>query len=138
MSPPTTLQRRIYISTSWRNTLRLENKSAIGQSYGGPEYALSWLETQLGLQRKTVSNAKRTLQYAARLKKAELKVCAESFALDAWGTAANLLQRRDDLLIWGWDGKDDKRLPALAHDLAATEAVEGILAPGTPERLSAA
>lgn len=136
MSYSPTLRHNLQTSIAWRGPLPINPLSAFGQSTGSPENILDWLEQQLGHKRKPASNATRVLQYAARLGKAQLKVSAASFALDTWGTAANLLQRRDDLLMWGWNGKSDKRLPALASDLAETEAIEELLAPGTSERIN--
>lgn len=71
---------------------------------GGPVVLLEWLETQLGLPQADVHRAARVMQYADVLSKVR-GVCFErSLAADRWETASELLQRRDELMLCGWDG----------------------------------
>lgn len=122
------------ISLAWSGSLIIPG-AAIGESHGGAVILLDWLETQLGLRCPPTSAAARVLQYAGKLSRAKLKVAGESYKSDPWGTATNLLKRRDDLLLWGWNGRDDKKLPDLARDLAAVESVDGPLGPAVAERI---
>ncbi len=111
--------------------------AAIGQALGGRETLLRWLETQLGLQRKPVAEATRVVRYGASLRAADGSSYRASLEADLWGTAKSLLARRDGLRLLGWDGRDDKRLPPLARDLAVVEE-RGALAPSEADRLDAA
>ena len=114
-----------------------DEAASIAVIRGGSTALLAWLETQLGLLSKPVSDAARTLQYAARLDQAKLKLCAKSLSTDRWGTTDALLERRDDLLISGWDGKAHADLPPLSRELAQAEKVDSPLYEGAAERLAA-
>lgn len=84
---------------------------------GGPEALLHWIETQLGLLQDTPSEANRIMEVARVLEGAERTVFANSFAVDRWGTARELLARVEQLRLAGWDGKDSPKLPPLVRDL---------------------
>lgn len=76
------------------------------------------------------------MRYGARLRATKRPSYRASLEADLWGTAKSLLARRDGLRLLGWDGRDDKRLPPLARDLAAVEE-RGVLAPSEADRLDA-
>jgi RecB family exonuclease len=103
---------------------------------GGPAELLRWLEIHLGLSREPVPAARRIAQAAARFDRVEKPFWAESFATDRWSTARELLARRDELLLAGWDGAASADLPLVA-DLARGEGTGLPLAPGPAERLAA-
>lgn len=109
-------------------------EASLGRLRGGPEILLDWLETQLGLAGSGLPFTDRVTQYAALLDDHEGGVYHESFQADRWATAADLLQRRDELRMAGWDGADAPDLPELVHDLAAIEST-GDVPPGVPDRL---
>lgn len=134
MSDRRPLIARLEISLAWSGAL-ITPGASIGESRGGAVILLNWLETQLGLHYPPTPTSTRVLQYAARLSRAKLKVAGESFQSDPWGTATNLLKRRDDLLLWGWNGLDDNKLPVLARDLAAIESAGGTLGLAIAERI---
>lgn len=70
----------------------------------GPLGMLNVLETQLGLLRLEVSNSDRVLQYLEILKRLDSpeRFYHRSFAVDALGTAATLLNWRDQWHLHGW------------------------------------
>ncbi len=88
---------------------------------GGAMALLSWLETQLGLQRLLPGHTERALAFAALLDGTGGSSYSESFATDRWATAMRLLSLRDELLMAGWDGRAAAGLPRLVNDLAAAE-----------------
>ena len=109
----------------------------------GPLGVLNVLETQLGLLRLDISNSDRVLQYLDVLKRLDTpeRFYHRSFAVDALGTAATLLNWRDQWHLHGWDGTAAAALvdgeQARLRDMAAIdlEAVK-TLAPSVGERLS--
>lgn len=111
-------------------------EASVGHLRGGPEILLDWLEIQLGLAGSGTPHTDRVTRYAALLDEAGLEVCARSFEADRWATAAELLARRDELRMAGWDGSDDPGFPMLVRDLATVEAT-GEVPPGLPDRLEA-
>lgn len=109
----------------------------------GPLGMLNVLETQLGLLRLENSNSDRVLQYLDVLKRldSQTRFYHQSFAVDGLGTAATLLNWRDQWHLHGWTRTASAALingeqPRL-RDMAAidTEAVT-TLAPSIGERLS--
>jgi ATP-dependent helicase/nuclease subunit B len=104
---------------------------------GGPEDLLEWLETQLGLPQANTHRASRVMQYANATETVSDACFAESLQTDRWETASDLLARRDELLLCGWDGSCDERLPRMVQDLAKVEAFYQGVFPGEAERLRA-
>lgn len=90
----------------------------VNQIRGGPETLLGWLETQLGLPTAAVHKADRITEYAVALDTVEDSVIAASMHTDRWATASELLSRRDELLLAGWDETDSDDLPKVVRDLA--------------------
>jgi ATP-dependent helicase/nuclease subunit B len=93
---------------------------------GGRRTLLEWLEQHLGLQTAQPSAPERATAYAQALARADGASYRDSFQADRYGTAAHLLELRDELRLAGWDGADRAGLPALVRDLAKAEG------PGVP------
>ena len=60
----------------------------------------------------------RTLEFAAALDRMPAPSFAESLDADRWGTASELIVRRDALRLTGWEGRSNASLPTLLNDLA--------------------
>lgn len=93
-------------------------ESTINQQRGGPETLLRWLETQLGLPTPERHRASLITEYAAALDAVHPSSIARSVATDRWATASELLSRRDQLLLAGWDGRSSDCHPEVVNDLA--------------------
>ena len=104
---------------------------------GGPDALLSWLETQLGLLTAPPTWSGRITEYAALLEGAPGAAYARSLEVDRWATSAELLARRDELRMAGWDGFACEALPPILNDMAAAEGSGRALRAGTAERLQA-
>ena len=103
--------------------------------HGGPETLLRWLETQLGLPVASFHQADRITEFAAVLDGLEDSIIAESMTADRWATAAELLARRDELLLAGWDGLDSEALPDIVRELARAAAGKDFVFPNEAKRL---
>ena len=103
--------------------------------HGGPETLLQWLETQLGLLAGGVHQADRITEYAAALDTLGGSLIAESMAADRWATATELLARRDELLLAGWDETDSETLPSIVRELASAAAGKKFVFRSEAERL---
>ena len=95
----------------------------LNEVHGGPDALLNWLETQLGLLGPVVPKANRVTELASWLDAAGDAVFIQSLATDRWATASQLLTRRDELRMAGWNGDGHESLPALMRDLG--RAAEG-------------
>lgn len=107
----------------------------INELSGGPETLLGWLEGQLGLAAAPVHRASRISEYAAALDTVADSVINRSLATDRWATAAELLSRRDELLLAGWNERDGEALPPLVQDLATAAAGRTFVFPGDATRI---
>ncbi|HWE31333.1 MAG TPA: hypothetical protein VHB97_25180, partial [Polyangia bacterium] len=92
----------------------------IGQASFGPMALLRDLELRLGLVDNDASPAVRGARWSSRVMRlAAERFYARSHAVDAWGTALELLRWRDELVLAGWDGapieSGGERLAALAE-----------------------
>jgi RecB family exonuclease len=96
---------------------------------------LEWLETQLGRPQLDVERASRVMQYADALTRVENACFSESLIADRWETASELLKRRDELMLCGWDGVHSKGCPRIVTDMAAAEVHYSKSFPGIAERL---
>jgi RecB family exonuclease len=110
-------------------------RSYLNDYCGGPETLLAWLETQLGLPVARIHQASRISEFAAALDTANHPLFAESLKADRWATAAELLSRRDELLLSGWDEADSETHPVLVRALARVVAGRTFQFPGEAERL---
>jgi ATP-dependent helicase/nuclease subunit B len=115
----------------------LAGQLALDRLQGGPEVLLAWLETQLGLPQVAVHRAARIMEYAKALAKVDESCFAESFLADRWATASALLDRRDELLLCGWDGSRSDDCPGITRDLAEAEKFYPSSFPSESERLTA-
>lgn len=106
---------------------------------GGPEHLLGWLEDQLGVTgaggSRELHRTDRVRQYMEALDRVEGRSFRQSYEADPWATAAELLNRRDQLLVAGWNPREEPTagLPGLVRDLGRAE--EHFEAPGRPDRL---
>jgi len=85
--------------------------------WGGPDVLLRWLEAQLGLLEERPQHVSRIAEYAAALDAVPEALFSPSLTADRWGTAVELLSRRDELRLAGWDETDSPGLPPLIRDM---------------------
>lgn len=117
-----------------RSSARVGSSSQ-NQHSGGPEVLLTWLETQLGLCRVAAPKAHRITEYAGALETVPNAIFSRSLTTDRWATATELLARRDELRLAGWERDDGASLPALVRDLAKVEAIRTSVFPDEAQRL---
>lgn len=113
---------------------------ALGASLVGPLGFLHILETQLGLLRPHSSQAERIVQYLDCLQKidSEQHFFHRSLETDPLGTAACLLDWRDQWFLHGWNGAMTAEAPTRLQDLAEVEALASMaVSPGIGQRLKA-
>jgi hypothetical protein len=72
----------------------------------------------LGLPVPTIHIASRITEYAAALDTLPESTITASLKNDRWETASELLSRRDELLLSGWDESESESLPEVVNDLA--------------------
>ena len=116
------------ISPEWR-------QGCVNEIRGGPETLLKWLETQLGLPVPPIHKADRITEYAAALDTVADSVITASMMADRWATASELLARRDELFLAGWDEADSESIPDVVRDLARAVAGRTMTFPGEAKRL---
>ena len=85
---------------------------------GGSETLLRWLEINLGLLAKPLPLAVQIHEYARILEGVSDAIYCRSLERDRWATAAELLSRRGELRLAGWDENPSEKLPGLVHDMA--------------------
>ena len=107
--------------------------ASLGEIVFGPLGFLAWLEERLGLAGIETPFPERINEYMLKIGQAEPKWCRDSFLLDGWSTAKQLLAWRDELIENGWNDVDGNS-PRLIS-LAAIEATSYTLSPGVPDRL---
>ncbi len=105
----------------------LPNLAEGNRLYVGPQLLLDRLETFLGYAYPQRQNEYlRIEQYRQALhhhlqSASELPFYYRSFQADAFATAAELLDRRDELLLNGWDFRVDPEMPVRLLTLASVE-----------------
>ncbi len=112
----------------------------LGDSTLGPMGLLTLLETQLGIRHLLARDGERVVAYRAALQAANspARFYHASFAADALGTAATLLEWRDLWCLHGWTGSFAAGVGTRLRDLAVIErALGGELALSLGERLAA-
>ncbi|MFQ5446656.1 MAG: PD-(D/E)XK nuclease family protein [Saprospiraceae bacterium] len=104
------------------------NETEGGVHYCGPKGLLHLLETHLGLTGRPddidylrIEQYRQALQQ--HLKKHPGVFYRQSFDADQFATATELLNRRDELLLAGWDFAADQSAPLRLRTLAGVEAV---------------
>ncbi len=133
MLPPT----QLIIRLAPGHVRRLADRPTLDQIVGGPSLLLAWLEVQLGLPHAEMHRAARVMQFATALDSVSDACFTRSMQADRWATASELLERRDGLMLCGWDGKPNDTHPRIARDLARAEAVHTDGFPGIAERIAA-
>ena len=93
------------------------DEGSVNEFRGGPETLLRWLEMQLGLPTPAVHIADRITEYAAILDNVQDAMFSASMTADRWATAAELLSRRDELMLSGWGETDSDLLPTIVRNL---------------------
>jgi ATP-dependent helicase/nuclease subunit B len=131
MRLPSTLS--ITIASGGQRTHLSPNGAA--DYFGGPETLLRWLETHLGLTMPQMPHARRVSEFADALEAAQEPAFEPSLRADRWATATELLARRDELLLAGWDETDSVAFPDLVRALARVGRGRTFEFPGVPERL---
>ncbi len=115
-------------------------RNVLGELVVGPLGLLNFLETQLGLLALHPSQAERIVQYRNCLQTldADDRFYHRSFSVDPLGTAACLLDWRDQWALFGWDGGMPDSAPKRLRDLAELEATATIeVSPSIGQRLKA-
>jgi len=113
--------------------------NSLGSITVGPLGMLGILETQLGLLRREVSTAERTVQYQRCLAECdqETRFYHASFGTDALGTSATLLNWRDSWYLHGWTGSFSTSISQRLADLAEVERLASErVAPSIGQRLA--
>lgn len=127
---------KLHIGLTRSNQTPVPGTSVFKDVRGGPPALLQWLEDQLALKESPPDRLDRVIQYLQLLKKCSDPSFQNSFSVDAWSTARYLLNRRDDLMLCGWDGNRKESYPEVVNDLAEAES-DGTVPPGIPDRLIA-
>ena len=111
---------------------------ALDSAVVGPNGLLDVVETMLGLGRPVIANVARIAVYRLKIEAAGgARFWSESFSIDPWSSARELLRWRDELIEAGWRpgvGAARRRL----GDLAAAENEGPALPHGRADRLRAA
>lgn len=113
---------------------------SLGASVVGPLGFLNILETQLGLLALHPSQAERIVQYRDCLQKLDndQRFYHRSFATDPLGTAACLLDWRDQWILHGWNGTMADEAPKRLRDLIEVESLTNTaVSPNIGQRLNA-
>ncbi|MBN8519683.1 MAG: PD-(D/E)XK nuclease family protein [Candidatus Accumulibacter sp.] len=113
---------------------------SLGASVVGPLGFLNILETQLGLLALHPSQAERIVQYRDCLQKLDndQRFYHWSFATDPLGTAACLLDWRDQWILHGWNGTMADEAPKRLRDLIEVESLANTaVSPNIGQRLNA-
>ena len=113
--------------------------NTLGEAVVGPLGLLTILETQLGLLAEHPSRVERVVQYQGCLRRVDSasRFYHRSFATDALGAAATLLDWRDQWHLAGWNGTMPSGAPVRLADMAEVEELaREAVAPGVGERLA--
>ncbi|MCO4236906.1 PD-(D/E)XK nuclease family protein [Pseudarthrobacter sp. MDT3-28] len=102
------------------------------------------LQTRLGITRPETGHAERVSQYLERLQTIDTPDAwfHESFKVDPWSTAQELLAARDDAVSNGWDGllpaqgPDSEATSPLLQTLSAAENAPGRLSPSLADDIA--
>ena len=125
----------LYIRLTRENARPVTRSSSVNEFRGGPETLLGWIETQLGLACPNTHKANRVTEYANALDSLPDALFSTSMQTDRWATATELLSRRDELLLAGWDDVDCDSLPPLVRDLSRAAKDRTFMFPGEAGRL---
>ncbi|MDQ7002477.1 MAG: PD-(D/E)XK nuclease family protein, partial [Ghiorsea sp.] len=105
----------------------MAGESSLGKLFVGPQGLLNVLEAHLGLTSKDTHHAMRIQGYMESMLAVVAQPEAAFFKLsleaDAWSSAKQCIDYRDELVLAGWDGNDLPTQSAKLHALAAVERV---------------
>lgn len=116
----------------WSNKL-----ASMGEVRTGPLGLLSILETRLGLSGISVHPVHRIDEYMKRMQQIDCESAwfHDSFAVDPWSTARQMLLWRDELIEAGWQGSMNAFGSSRLQAITDLENLDLPLSPGRPERL---
>ncbi|WP_038250950.1 PD-(D/E)XK nuclease family protein [Ghiorsea bivora] len=102
-------------------------QSSLGKLMVGSQGLLGVLETHLGLTSRETHHAMRIQGYMESMQavvdKPEASFFKRSLEADAWSSAKQFIDYRDELVLAGWDGCDLATQSAKLHALALVESV---------------
>ena len=133
-------ERRITFGWHLDGQRSTEPRNTLGESIVGPMGFLTLLETQLGLMALHPAQTERIVQYRICLQDldADHRFFHQSFLVDPLGTAACLLDWRDQWALHGWDGCMPANAPKRLRDMAEIEAMaRTAVSPNIGQRLRA-
>jgi hypothetical protein len=133
-------ERRITFGWHLDGQRTTQSGNTLGESVLGPMGLLTLLETQLGLMALHPSQVERIVQYRDCLQKldADHRFYHQSLSVDLLGTAACLLDWRDQWALYGWDGQIPAGSPKRLQDLADVEILaDTAVSPNVGQRLKA-
>lgn len=109
----------------------------LGFAAVGPAGLLALIETFTGLAGPSVPAARRIAGMRRRLSALQERsyFWSESFSVDSWAVAREILAWRDELVEAGWHRAAIEHAPARLADLAELEAMEPRMLPGAVDRL---
>ncbi|MBE9610847.1 PD-(D/E)XK nuclease family protein [Chitinilyticum piscinae] len=113
-------------------------RNALGHAAVGPMGLLQILEDQLGLTAILPAHAERVIQYRDCLRRCDRadRFFHQSFATDPLGTAATLLEWRDQWSLHGWNGQVAADAPLRLVDMADVEVLAAVsVSPNVGQRL---
>lgn len=111
--------------------------ASVGEVRTGPLGLLKILETRLGISQPLVHPVHRINEYLNRLKAIDSESAwfHQSFSVDPWSTARQLLEWRDELIEAGWHGKMKLTESPRLDVLSALENMDMPLPDGRSDRL---
>lgn len=114
------------------------SRSHVGEPVLGRPAFLALLETHLGLTGAPTHAARRAAAYLVALRAANnpQRFYHHSLQADEIGTAAKLLQWRDEWILGGWHGQSGTGWPTRLADMVAVEGFAARVPPGEGERLA--
>lgn len=128
---------RIVFGMQLDGTIWSNEKASIGEVRTGPMGLLSILETRLGIGMQSVHPVHRIDEYMKRLQLIDRESgwFHESFTIDPWSTARQLLEWRDELVEAGWNGQAIPSGSPRLNALAELECSDAPLIGGRSDRL---